>query len=43
MPNVLTSPQDYPDMARIAGQRALEDAGIKYDAVEQVGPSPARI
>jgi len=26
---------DYPDMAREAGTRALEDAGIPYDAVEQ--------
>lgn len=25
---------DYPDMAREAGQRALEDAGVTYDAVE---------
>jgi len=25
---------DYPDMAREAGQRALEDAGVSYDAVE---------
>ena len=24
---------DYPDMAREAGTRALEDAGIPYDAV----------
>ncbi len=27
---------DYPDMAREAGQKALADAGIAYDAVEQV-------
>ncbi len=27
---------DYPDMAREAGQKALADAGIPYDAVEQV-------
>ena len=27
---------DYPDMAKEAGQRALADAGIPYDAVEQV-------
>ncbi len=27
---------DYPQMAREAGTRALEDAGIPYDAVEQV-------
>src|SRR5919198_1448018 len=26
---------DYPDMAREAGSKALEDAGIAYDAVEQ--------
>jgi acetyl-CoA acyltransferase len=26
---------DYPDMAREAGTKALEDAGISYDAVEQ--------
>jgi len=26
---------DYPDMAREAGTKALEDAGIPYDAVEQ--------
>jgi acetyl-CoA acetyltransferase len=26
---------DYPDMAQEAGTRALEDAGIPYDAVEQ--------
>src|ERR687887_1320543 len=26
---------DYPDMAREAGTRALEDAGIPYDTVEQ--------
>ncbi len=26
---------DYPDMGRIAGQRALEDAGISYEDVEQ--------
>jgi sterol carrier protein 2 len=26
---------DYPDMAEQAGSRALEDAGISYDAVEQ--------
>ncbi len=27
---------DYPDMARESGQKALADAGIPYDAVEQV-------
>jgi acetyl-CoA acetyltransferase len=27
---------DYPDMAREAGTKALEDAGIAYDLVEQV-------
>jgi sterol carrier protein 2 len=27
---------DYPDMAREAGQKALADAGVPYDAVEQV-------
>jgi sterol carrier protein 2 len=27
---------DYPDMAREAGTRALEDAGIPYNAVQQV-------
>lgn len=27
---------DYPDMAREAGTRALEDAGIAYDQVQQV-------
>ncbi len=27
---------DYPDMAKEAGQKALADAGIPYDAVEQV-------
>ncbi|GAB4003204.1 lipid-transfer protein [Nocardioides ultimimeridianus] len=27
---------DYPDMAREAGTKALEDAGIGYDLVEQV-------
>ncbi|GAC68242.1 lipid-transfer protein [Gordonia soli] len=26
---------DYPDMAREAGRKALDDAGINYDAVEQ--------
>ena len=26
---------DYPDMAREAGTKALEDAGIPYDRVEQ--------
>ena len=26
---------DYPDMAREAGGKALEDAGISYDQVEQ--------
>ena len=26
---------DYPDMAKEAGTRALEDAGIPYDEVEQ--------
>src|SRR4029077_8567404 len=26
---------DYPDMAREAGNAALEDAGISYDLVEQ--------
>ncbi len=26
---------DYPDMAREAGTRALEDAGVAYDAIEQ--------
>ncbi len=27
---------DYPDMAKEAGEKALADAGISYDAVEQV-------
>ncbi len=27
---------DYPDMAKEAGQKALADAAIPYDAVEQV-------
>ena len=27
---------DYPDMAKEAGQKALADAGIPYDAVQQV-------
>ncbi|GAB2982355.1 lipid-transfer protein [Nocardioides montaniterrae] len=27
---------DYPDMAREAGTKALEDAGIAYDAIQQV-------
>jgi len=27
---------DYPDMAREAGTKALADAGISYDAIEQV-------
>ena len=27
---------DYPDMAKEAGQKALADAGIPYDAVEPV-------
>ena len=27
---------DYPDMAREAGQKALEDAGIRYDEINQV-------
>jgi len=27
---------DYPDMAKEAGQKALADAGIPYDSVEQV-------
>src|SRR5580700_10341718 len=26
---------DYPDMARESGTKALEDAGINYDLVEQ--------
>eukprot|EP01027_Heterolobosea_sp_BB2_P009130 GEZU01013501.1.p1 GENE.GEZU01013501.1~~GEZU01013501.1.p1 ORF type:complete len:333 (-),score=101.02 GEZU01013501.1:26-1024(-) len=26
---------DYPDMAKEAGEKALEDAGIKYDQVQQ--------
>jgi hypothetical protein len=26
---------DYPDFAKIAAKRALRDAGIKYDQVEQ--------
>jgi acetyl-CoA acyltransferase len=26
---------DYPDIARDAGTKALEDAGIPYDTVEQ--------
>ena len=26
---------DYPDWARDAGERALEDAGVAYEAVEQ--------
>jgi len=26
---------DYPDMAREAGTRALEDAGIRFDQIEQ--------
>ena len=26
---------DYPDMAREAGQKALADAGIAYEEVEQ--------
>ncbi len=26
---------DYPDMAQEAGTRALEDAGVPYDAIEQ--------
>ena len=26
---------DYPDMGRIAGRRALEDAGLSYDDIEQ--------
>src|SRR2546421_10684074 len=26
---------DYPEMAKEAGTKALEDAGIPYDAVEQ--------
>jgi len=27
---------DYPDMAREAGTRALEDAGISFDAIDQI-------
>ena len=27
---------DYPDMAREAGTKALEDAGVSYDLIEQV-------
>ena len=27
---------DYPDMAKEAGTRALKDAGIPYDEVEQL-------
>lgn len=27
---------DYPDMGRLAGERALRDAGITYDMVQQV-------
>jgi sterol carrier protein 2 len=27
---------DYPDMAREAGEKALADAGVPYDAIEQV-------
>src|SRR5918997_506134 len=30
-----TKDWDYPDMAREAGTKALEDAGIPYDRVEQ--------
>jgi acetyl-CoA acyltransferase len=30
-----TKEGDYPDWAKEAGQKALEDAGIPYDAVEQ--------
>src|SRR5919106_1260229 len=30
-----TKDGDYPDWAREAGSKALEDAGIPYDAVEQ--------
>src|SRR5436190_2940790 len=26
---------DYPDMAREAGTKALEDAGVDYDQIEQ--------
>src|SRR6476659_7588399 len=26
---------DYPDMAKEAGEKALEDAGVPYDAIEQ--------
>ena len=28
---------DYPDMVREAGTKALEDAGIGYEEIEQVG------
>ncbi|MFW6053497.1 MAG: lipid-transfer protein, partial [Persicimonas sp.] len=27
---------DYPDMAKEAGEQALEDAGIDYELIEQV-------
>ena len=30
-----TKEGDYPDWAKEAGTKALEDAGIPYDAVEQ--------
>ena len=32
---------DYPDMAKEAGTKALEDAGIPYSEIEQgcVGPA----
>jgi 3-oxoacyl-[acyl-carrier-protein] synthase III len=27
---------DYPDMAKEAGTRALEDAGVSFDKIEQI-------
>ena len=31
-----TKEGDYPDWAKEAGEKALADAGVSYDAVEQL-------
>lgn len=33
---------DYPDMAKEAGTKALAEAGISYDEIEQVAVQPGR-
>jgi len=34
---------DYPDMAVEAGTKALDDAGVPYDRIEQAGANVARV